>query len=84
MLGVMYSLPTTGYYCSGPRLTLVAISRPGIEGGNPVIIDLASADLRLRRDRIANIRRLINLTTLFKPLADLVQAKVVEFQPIER
>ena len=77
-------MPTIGYYCSGPQLTLVAISRPVRERGRPIIIDLAKADLRLRRDRIANIRHLINLTTLFKPLADLVQAKVAEFQPIER
>lgn len=76
-------MPTIGYYCSGPQLTLVVISRPVRERGRPIIIDLAKVDLRLCRDCIANIWHLINLTILFKPLTDLVQAKVAEFQPIE-
>ncbi|KAF8508733.1 hypothetical protein BU17DRAFT_70732 [Hysterangium stoloniferum] len=38
----------------------------------------------LRRERIANIRRLINLSTLLRPLSDLVQSASGEFQPIQR
>ena len=76
-------MPTIGYYCSGPQLTLVVISWPVGERGRPIIIDLAKVDLRLCHDCIANIWHLINLTTLFKLLTDLVQAKVAEFEPIE-
>jgi hypothetical protein len=31
----------------------------------PLVQDLASANLRLKRDRIANLRRLINLTLIY-------------------
>ncbi|KAF8586012.1 hypothetical protein K439DRAFT_1632090 [Ramaria rubella] len=73
-----------GYYCRGLELTLVAICPPSEGRGKPIILDLASANLRIRRDRIINIRRLINLSTLLKPLSDLVQSASGEFQPMER
>ena len=63
-------------------LTLVAICPPSEPGGKPIVHDLGSADLRLRRDRIANIRRLINLSTLLIPLSDLVKSARGEFQPM--
>ncbi|KAF8572904.1 hypothetical protein K439DRAFT_1643341 [Ramaria rubella] len=73
-----------GYYCRGLELTLVAICPPSEGRGKPIILDLASANLRIRRDRIINIRRLINLTTLLKPLSDIVQSASGEFQPMKR
>lgn len=73
-----------GYYSAGPDLTLVAVSPPLQRGGRPVVHDLAHANLRLRRDRIKNIRRLINLAGLFQTLADLVRAPEPEFEPIDR
>ncbi|KAF8586390.1 hypothetical protein K439DRAFT_964937 [Ramaria rubella] len=77
-------IPALGYYCRGLELTLVAICLPSERRGKPIILDLASANLRIRRDRIINIRQLINLSTLLKPLSDLVQAASGEFQPMER
>ncbi|KAF8512677.1 hypothetical protein BU17DRAFT_53952, partial [Hysterangium stoloniferum] len=72
-----------GYYCRGLDLTLVAICPPSEQGGKPVIQDLCSANLRFRRERIANIRWLINLSALLKPLSDLVQSASGEFQPMQ-
>jgi hypothetical protein len=77
-------LPALGYYCRGLNLTLVAICPPSEQPGKPGIQDLGSANLRLRRDRIKNIRRLINLSTVLKPLSDLVQSASPEFKPMQR
>jgi len=46
--------------------------------------DVAYANLRLRRHRIKNIRRLINLAGLFQRLADLVRPSDAEFEQLER
>jgi hypothetical protein len=82
MIGLSCSLPAPGYYCCGLMLTLVAICPPSESGGKPIVHDLGdAANLRLRRDRIANIRRLINLSTILTPLSDLLESARGEFQP---
>jgi hypothetical protein len=74
---------TPGYYCREHDLTLVAICPPSEQGGGPVIYDLCSANLGTRGDRIKNLRRLINLSTLLRPLADIAQSGSGEFQPMQ-
>jgi hypothetical protein len=73
-----------GYYCRGVNMTLVAICPPEEPSGKPVIQDLFSADLSIRRERIQNLRRLINLSPLLSALADLAQPASGEFQVIHR
>ena len=73
-----------GYYAKGPVLTLVAISPPSRLGERPVVHDLTRANLRLRRDRIRNICRLINLSGLFQVLSDMVRPADAEFVKLER
>lgn len=46
--------------------------------------NIVSADLRFRTARIKNIRRLINLAALIKPLANLVHPPDAEFETLER
>ena len=51
----------------------------------PVVQDLASANLRFKRDRIANLCRLINLSPYLYPLLKLIGYRdVPEFTVIER
>ncbi|KAF8508186.1 hypothetical protein BU17DRAFT_56879 [Hysterangium stoloniferum] len=71
-----------GYYATGPDFTLAAISPT--QRNCPAVHDIAYANLRLRRDRIKNIRRLINLSGLLQSLADLVQPADAEFEVLER
>ncbi|CAA7260723.1 unnamed protein product [Cyclocybe aegerita] len=74
-----------GYYCKGPEMTLTAITPPAdSEGSKPVVHDLVRVDLRLRVDRIANIRHLINLSTILTHLVELVQSPVGDFEQILR
>jgi hypothetical protein len=61
---------------------LVAISPSELR--RPVVTDIAYANLRLRRDRIKNIRRLINIAGLLQRLADLVRPADAEFDVLER
>ena len=60
-------------------MTLCAITAPNIPGGTPGIFDIITVDLKLRKDRIANIRHLINLSPLFPVMASLVLFYVNEF-----
>jgi len=46
--------------------------------------DIAYADLSLRRDRIRNLCRLINIAGVLQQLADLVRAPDAEFEVLER
>ncbi|THU75853.1 hypothetical protein K435DRAFT_813962 [Dendrothele bispora CBS 962.96] len=61
-----------GYYCSGTRLTYVAILRPEQANREPQIQDLGTVDLSTRVGRIANMRWLINLSPLLQDLVDLM------------
>ena len=73
-----------GYYITGSDVTLVAISPPRRPGGDPIVHDIAKADLRLKKDRILNIRRLINLSPICKILSDMVRPAESEFEKLER
>ena len=74
-----------GYYAIGPDLTLAAICAPSTPSQIPVVQDLASANLRFKRDRIANLCRLINLSSYFYPLLKLIGYRdVPEFTVIKR
>ena len=46
--------------------------------------NIAKADLRLKKDRILNIRRLINLSPICKVLSDIVRPAESEFEKLER
>jgi hypothetical protein len=65
-------------------MTLVAITAPDSPGGTPKVHDLISLDLRWRKDRIANIRHLINLSAILARLPELVQFPSNDFQLFER
>jgi len=62
----------------------VAITPPPRPGGQPVVHDIAKADLSLIRDRIQNICRLINIAGLLQQLADLVRPLDPEFEVFQR
>ena len=74
-----------GYYASGPDLTLTAICAPSTPSQTPAVLDLTSANLRFKRDRIANLCRLINLSPHLYPLLKLIGYRdIPEFTVIER
>ena len=60
------------YYATGTKLTLVVISAPLRSGGNPIVHDIVSADLKFKQDQIKSICRLINLFGFLKILPNLV------------
>ena len=49
-----------------------------------MVHDLASANLSLQKDRIQNVRRLINLAGPLKQLSDLVKITGIEYIPMQR
>lgn len=61
----------------------MAITPPG-PNSQPVVHDIVEADLSLRRDRIKNICRLINIAGILQQLADLVRPLDAEFEVLER
>lgn len=61
-----------GYYCYGSCMMLAAITAPKSNEEKPGLEDIVTVDLRRRKDCIANIRHLINLSALLHPLASLV------------
>jgi len=74
-----------GYHAIGPDLTLAAICAPSTPPQMPFVQDLASANLRFKRDRIANLLRLINLSSYLHPLLKLIGYRdAPEFTVIER
>lgn len=74
-----------GYYAIGPAVTLAAICAPKEPSNTPWVEDLASADLRLKRDRIAHLRRLINLAPYISSLLRVIgHHGSPEFTLIER
>ncbi|KAI6098234.1 hypothetical protein F5141DRAFT_445194 [Pisolithus sp. B1] len=60
-----------GYYCHRSKMTLVAITAPPARGGKPRVHDIVSIDLKLRKDRIANVRHIIILAPILTLLASL-------------
>ncbi|KAJ3493793.1 hypothetical protein NLJ89_g10936 [Agrocybe chaxingu] len=74
-----------GYYCNVSVMTLVAITPPPVgKLRMPVVHDLVTVDLSLTKGRIDNIRHLINLASLLKPLADMITSAGSEYEPMER
>jgi hypothetical protein len=73
----------SGYYANGARITLVAITPSGLNN-QPVVHNIVDADLSLRRDRIKNICRLINIAGVLQHLAELVRPLDAEFELLER
>ncbi|KAF8695002.1 hypothetical protein AX14_001918 [Amanita brunnescens Koide BX004] len=73
-----------GYYCRGSEMTLCAILVPDTPRSKARIFDIVTVDLRFRKSRIANIRYLINLSSLFPVLASLVPFSVSEFEVIDK
>ena len=84
LMTLYFTTKFIGYYATGPDLTLVAIRAPTKPQDPPIIYDIVSANLRLRRDRIKNICRLINLSRLFRSFTNLVQLPDVEFTKLQR
>ncbi|KAE9399956.1 hypothetical protein BT96DRAFT_881795 [Gymnopus androsaceus JB14] len=70
-----------GYYANETVLTLVEIVH---QVGHIRRIDLEAADLRLTVDRILNLRRLINMSTILRQLAGMVHNPSPEFELLER
>ncbi|GJJ06718.1 hypothetical protein Clacol_000914 [Clathrus columnatus] len=73
-----------GYYATGTSVALAAISRPPPGKTQAVVHDIVHADLRSRKARIVNLRRLINLTGILHTLADIVRNRDAEFEVLER
>ncbi|GJJ15907.1 hypothetical protein Clacol_010185 [Clathrus columnatus] len=65
-------------------VALAAISRPPPDKTQAVVYDIAHADLGLQKERILNLRRLINLAGILHMLADIVRYRDAEFEALER
>jgi hypothetical protein len=81
---ILISTIFIGYYCRGSEMTLCAILVPDTPRSKARIFDIVTVDLRFRKSRIANIRYLINLSSLFPVLASLVPFSVNEFEVIDK
>ena len=73
----------TAYYAIGPDIVFVAICPPS-PGQDPIVHDIVSEDLQLRKDRILNICRLINLSGVVQALSDIVEPGDAEFIVLQR
>ena len=80
---ILISTLFIGYYCRASEMTLCAILEPDRPRSKARIFDIVMVDLRFRKNRIANIRHLINLSSLFPILAGLVSS-LNEFQRIDK
>jgi hypothetical protein len=65
-------------------MTLTAICRPHPGSQIPVLVDLHKADLGLRVDRIKNLIRMINLSSLMEPISAVIGIRTAEFLKLER
>ncbi|CAG8665089.1 2607_t:CDS:2, partial [Ambispora leptoticha] len=61
-----------GYYAIGPSVTYVALCRPRSGNYKPDIITIGTVDLSLRKERIRNLRILINLCSIIEPINDVI------------
>jgi hypothetical protein len=73
----------TAYHAIGAKVVLAAICPPS-PGQGSIVRDIVSADLQVRRDRILNIRRLINLSGVVQVLSDVVEPGDPEFKVMRR
>jgi len=65
-------------------MTLCALVRPNSPDQRPVVHDLVTVNLQLTKDRISNVRHLINLASLLAPLAVMIQSSIPEFLSVTR
>ena len=66
-------------------MTLCALIRPVSRDQRPVVHDLVTVELQLTKDRILNVRHLINLASLLAPLAAMIpESSTPEFLSITR
>jgi len=65
-------------------MTLCAPIGPVSTGQRPVVHDLATVELQFTKDRISNVRHLINLASLLVPLAAIIPSSMPEFLLIMR
>jgi len=65
-------------------MTLCALIRPVSTSRGPVVHDLVTVDLQFTKDRISNVRHLINLASLLAPLAEMISSSMPEFLTITR
>jgi hypothetical protein len=72
----------TAYHAIGAKVVLAAICPPR-PGQDSIVHDIVSADLQDRRDRILNIRRLINLSGVVQVLSDVVEPGDPEFKVLQ-
>lgn len=80
------SLPyVLGYYCYGSKITLTAIIKPRTrtEQFRPRLYDIATLDLKFRRNRIANIRYLINLSPVLHVLASMEPSPLNDYAVLQ-
>jgi hypothetical protein len=65
-------------------MTLCALIRPVSTDRRPVVYDLVTVELQFTKDRISNVRHLINLASLLAPLAEMIPSSMPEFLIITR
>lgn len=65
-------------------MTLCALIRPVSTGQRPAVRDLVTVELQLTKDRISNVRHLINLTSLLAPLAAMIPSSMPEFLSVTK
>jgi len=66
-------------------MTVVAITAPSASAsGKPEIKDLVRIDLSSKKERIRNIRNLINIAYILPKLAALVRSRVKDFASFAR
>ena len=53
-------------------MALVAITAPDSQGGKPKVHDLITLNLKWRKDRIANIHHILNLSIILPKLVEFV------------
>ena len=86
MCWLMLSIPSVqAYHAVGSQVTLCAICAPQPPSSKPYVVDLAVADLRLTRERIKHLRRIIRLSRYIPLLPKLVgYRRDPEFVAIKR
>ena len=75
-----------GYYATGSLLSYVAICQPPEERNVPYVVNIASClDLDLKRDRVRNLRRIINLSKLIETIQEVIGIReTAELIPVIR
>jgi hypothetical protein len=61
-----------GYYASADRVTFTVLQKPAAQFQHATVLDIGACDLRLQRERIKNIARLVRIMPLIKSIAKIV------------